>query len=75
LTSSADLRNWKVEAVLLQHADAKQPAWQYLDWLFDGDDIVAASRTAADGSHNAHDANYLTFHRFRKFRALSAGKE
>ena len=44
LTSSADLRNWKVEAVLLQHPDAKNHAWQYVDWLFDGDDIIAASR-------------------------------
>ncbi len=70
LTSSANLREWKVEAILLQHADRKFHAWQYVDWLFEGADIIAVSRTAWDGSHNFHDANYLTFHRFANFRAL-----
>lgn len=68
LTSSADLRHWRVEWVALRHPDRKHHAWQYLDWLFDGDDIIAVSRTAWDGSHNAHDANYLTFHRIADFR-------
>ena len=35
---------------------------------------VAAVRTAFDddatGAHNAHDANYLTFHRWNNFRSL-----
>lgn len=68
LTSSSDLRSWKVETILLQHGDSQHHAWQYVDWLFDGADIVAVSRTAWDGSHNFHDANYLTFHRFSSFR-------
>ncbi|NQT38208.1 MAG: exo-alpha-sialidase, partial [Planctomycetes bacterium] len=63
LTSSADLRRWKVETVILRHYDSRNHAWQYPDWQFDGNDLVAASRTAWDGSHNAHDANYFTFHR------------
>jgi len=46
-------------------------AWQYVDWVFDGDDLVAASRTAYGDSHNFHDANYLTFHRVRHFRTLT----
>ena len=50
-------------------------AFQYIDWLFDGDDIVAVSRTAFDddegGACDFHNANYLTFHRFRGFRSLS----
>jgi hypothetical protein len=69
LTSSADLRSWKVQTILFRHADSKNHAWQYVDWLFDGDDIVAVSRTAWDGSHNYHDANYLTFHRIANFRS------
>jgi hypothetical protein len=69
LTSSADLRTWKADTFLLRHADDQNHAWQYVDWLFDGDDIVAVSRTAWDGSHNYHDANYLTFHRIANFRA------
>jgi hypothetical protein len=68
LTSSADLRTWRVEATLLEHPDSQHHAWQYVDWLFDGPDIIAASRTAWDESHSAHDADYFTFHRFKNFR-------
>jgi len=71
LTSSADLREWKVESIILRHVEKDHHAWQYVDWLFDGDDLIAASRTAWDGSHNAHDANYFTFHRIERFRELS----
>jgi hypothetical protein len=75
LTSSADLRHWRVDCILLYHPDVSRHAFQYPDWQFDGDDIVAAVRTAYDdglgGAHNAHDANYLTFHRFRDFRRLT----
>ncbi|MCP4642799.1 MAG: exo-alpha-sialidase, partial [bacterium] len=72
LTSSADLRNWQVEATILKHPDEGHHAFQYVDWVFDGDDIIAASRTGWDGSHNAHDANFMTFHRIADFRALAA---
>ena len=68
LTSSADLKHWKVESIVLRHRDPKHHAFQYVDWVFDGDDIVAASRTAYGNSHNFHDANYLTFHRIKDFR-------
>ncbi len=71
LTSSPDLRNWNVETILLRHADSTNHAWQYVDWQFAGDDLVAVSRTAWDGAHRAHDANYFTFHRFAKFRQLT----
>lgn len=74
LMRSADLRSWEIRATLLQHPDPKAHAFQYPDWQFDGPDIIAAVRTAYDdgagGAHNAHDANYLTFHRFKDFRAL-----
>jgi hypothetical protein len=71
LTSSADLREWKVESIILRHVEQDHHAWQYVDWLFDGDDLIAVSRTAWDGSHNAHDANYFTFHRIKRFRDLT----
>jgi hypothetical protein len=49
--------------------------FQYVDWLIDGDDIIAACRAAYDdgmgGAHNYHDANYLTFHRIANFRRLT----
>ena len=73
LMSSSDLRTWKVEKTPLQHADIKTVGFQYPDWLFEGDDIIAVVRTAfpeADGTlaHNAHDANWMTFHRIAGFR-------
>ena len=75
LTSSSDLLNWEVRSILLQHPDVTKHGFQYVDWLFDGEDIIAACRTAFDddpgGAHNAHDANFLTFHRFANFRRLS----
>jgi hypothetical protein len=72
LTSSPDLRTWSVRRLLLQHPDRERHGFQYVDWLFDGSDIIAACRTAHDdgegGAHNAHDANFLTFHRVPRFR-------
>ncbi len=41
--------------------------FQYVDWLFDGDDLIFVSRTAYNGAHNYHDANHLTFHRVKNF--------
>lgn len=75
LVSSADLRSWEVRCIVLYHEDPSRHAFQYADWVFDGEDMVAACRTAFDddegGAHNQHDANYLTFHRFARFRALA----
>jgi len=72
LSSSADLTTWSERRVVLHHDDREKHAFQYVDWLFDGDDIVLVSRTAFDdaagGAHNFHDANYLTFHRLERFR-------
>jgi hypothetical protein len=72
LMSSPDVLHWMVKSTVLHHPDPKKHAFQYVDWQFDGDDLVVASRTAWDdaegGAHSAHDANYLTFHRVRNFR-------
>lgn len=74
LTRSTDLLHWEIRAILLEHPDPDHHAFQYLDWLIEGEDIIAVSRTAFDdpqgGAHNNHDANYLTFHRFQQFRKL-----
>ncbi len=73
LMSSKDLKAWTVRAILIQHPDQARHGFQYVDWLFEGEDIIAVCRTAfdddADGAHRAHDANFLTFHRIRNFRA------
>ncbi len=78
LTCSPDLRRWSVRATLLYHPDVVRHGFQYVDWLFEGEDIVAVCRTAYDdgqgGARNNHDANYLTFHRIRGFRELRGGE-
>jgi hypothetical protein len=75
LASSADLRNWDLNCVLVYHPDPKTHGYQYVDWVFEGDDVVAVARTAHDdglgGAHNFHDANFLTFHRVEDFRDLT----
>lgn len=74
LTSSADLRVWREERTVLRWregevlANIDRVAWQYLDWQFDGDDLVAVSRTSW-GGQNYHNANLMTFHRVKDFRA------
>jgi len=81
LVSSPDLVTWQVRCIVLHdpdsgdHASYGKRGFQYVDWLFDGADLIAASRTAADdglgGPKRSHDANFLTFHRFRNFRELT----
>ena len=68
LISSDNVRDWRVDSVLLMHPDTGNHAFQYVDWQFDDADIIAVSRTAYGDSRNFHDANYLTFHRVRGFR-------
>jgi len=77
LFSSPNLRDWTMRRILLHHPDARFHAFQYPDWIIDGDDLLLASRTAYDdvegGAHRAHDANFLTFHRFHSFRSMRSG--
>lgn len=72
LVSSKDLSNWIVERTVLYHPDIQYHAFQYVDWQFDGDDLVAVSRTAFDdgvgGADSYHNANFITFHRIKGFR-------
>ena len=74
LKSSTDLKKWDDVKVILEHDDVINHGFQYVDWSFEGNDIIVLSRTAYfDGSSNAknnHDANYLTFHRIENFRKL-----
>ncbi|MFT3678638.1 MAG: hypothetical protein QM791_00110 [Ferruginibacter sp.] len=72
LISSSDLITWNISEELLFHPDHQNHGFQYIDWTFDGSDIIFVSRTAFDdeegAAHSAHDANYLTFHRLEGFR-------
>ena len=72
LMSSADLMTWRIRRTVLTHPDPEKHAFQYVDWQFEKNDMVVASRTAFDddegGAPRGHDANFLTFHRVKDFR-------
>jgi hypothetical protein len=74
LVASADLHRWTIRSVVLHHPDVNFHAFQYVDFQFDGNDMIALSRTAYDdglgGAHSQHDSNLITFHRFKGFRDL-----
>jgi hypothetical protein len=72
LLSSKDLREWKLERIVMSHPDVVKHGFQYVDWQFDGADLVAVVRTGFDdsegGAQRAHDANFLIFYRVENFR-------
>lgn len=76
LTSSPDLQSWREESIVLRWRGGQAltntdcVAWQYLDWQFEGDDLIAVSRTSW-GGQNYHNANLMTFHRVSNFRTLT----
>jgi len=73
LIHSSDLKNWEVAEMLIEYDSPFFYGIQYVDWQFDGDDIVAVSRTAFEDvkglPSRQHDANYFLFHRFTDFRS------
>ncbi len=70
LIHSPDLRTWETRCYLIYHPDVLKHGFQYLDWQFDGDDLIALSRTSWNGA-DYHNANFTTFHRFADFRTLT----
>ena len=76
LVRSKDCRKWQVRRTLVQNDDVKKHGYQYVDWLFEGDDLIAVVRTAHDdefgGANNYHNSNYIAFLRVKDFRV--AGK-
>lgn len=75
LIASENLKKWDVISLVLEHPEPGYHAFQYIDWLFEENDIIFVSRTAFDdeegGAKAAHDANFLTFHRIPDFRKNS----
>ncbi|MBV7336644.1 glycoside hydrolase [Chloroflexi bacterium TSY] len=76
LYASPDLIRWTHKKTLIEddlshsYADSMRlTGFQYVDWHFDGDDILYLVRTAYEGSHNYHDSNRITFHKLEGFRA------
>jgi len=76
--TSRDLLNWKVEKIFLYSADLSHEGFGYLNFDFDGTNIVAAARTAwiipgetPPNDGRAHDSNLLTIHRIDDFRNIA----
>ena len=68
---------WRVVKTLLQDDSGLLPedsvrltGYQYVDWQFDGDDLIYVVRTASRGARNFHDSNRILFGRERGFRSL-----
>jgi hypothetical protein len=79
LHASNDLVHWRHLATLLEddsdlaHAESvRHVGFQYVDWQFDGPDLIYLVRTAYGGAHSHHDSNRITFHRLPGFRRLLA---
>ena len=72
LLRSRDLIHWEVVRDLLDYRGIDQAGigFQYVDFEFDGEDILFLCSTALNGAHNYHDSNYSTFHRVQNFRKL-----
>ncbi|MEZ4864210.1 MAG: sialidase family protein [Caldilineaceae bacterium] len=77
LHKSTDLVHWEHVKTLLEDDSMLSPqvsidtvGFQYVDWLFDGADILYLVRTAYAGAHNYHDSNRITFHKLEGYRAL-----
>jgi hypothetical protein len=79
LVSSDDLTTWTVNSIVAQYTSTdkekmKVHGYQYADWQFEGNDIIAVSRTAFEdgvgGADNYHNNNFMTFHRVANFRNL-----
>jgi hypothetical protein len=82
LHASTDLIGWRHIATLLQddsgipYEDSiRLTGFQYVDWQFDGDDLITLVRTAYLGAHNYHDSNRITFRRLAGFRGLLGGEQ
>jgi hypothetical protein len=74
LLRSKDLRAWEARCAIFYGDDIGLHGFQYADFLFDGDDLIAVYRVAFDddrgGSANQHDSNWIVFKRIPDFRRL-----
>lgn len=70
LAYSKDLDHAVIVKTLLDYRkeDMNFTGFQYVSFLFDGDDICYLCRTAFNGAANFHDANHITFHRIKNYR-------
>lgn len=72
LLVSDNCLDWKVAHDILDYRDHdyKKVGFQYVDMMFEGDDLIFLCRTALNGADSFHNSNYSTFHRIKNFRNL-----
>lgn len=72
LSCSENLTHWEIRGIVAQGTEVEKNGFQYVNWMFEGDDIVAVVRTAYEdgigGANSNHDSNFMTFHRVNDFR-------
>ena len=79
LAVSSDLYNWDVCTVVLNDDtgltsldSARYTGFHYVDWIFDGPDILMAIRTGYRGADSFHNANRLTTYRLSNYSQFAA---
>lgn len=72
LMVSPDLENWEVAYDIFDYrgVDDERIGFQYVDFYFEGDDIIFLCRTAFNNASTYHNSNYSTFHRIKNFRNI-----
>ena len=77
LAASEDLINWKMLDVLLVDREVMNPvcsakchAFQYVEWVFDGSDILYVVREATGYTNCFHDGRFVTFYRLKNYADL-----
>lgn len=66
LYRSKNLDDWELVKHLIdfKDCDPEYTAFQYPAAFIEENTLYVLSRTALNGAHNFHDANYITFHKF-----------
>lgn len=69
LIRSTDLFNWEIRCIVLHHPGVGNYGFHYVDWHFEGEDLIVTSRSAWNAD-NQHNSNLILFHRVENFREL-----
>lgn len=74
LMVSENFDDWRVVCDLMdfREYDRKKIGFQYVDFEFEGDDIIYLCRTAINNACDFHNSNYQTFHRIKNFREIKS---
>jgi hypothetical protein len=77
LAVSGDLITWRVvktlmtdESGLLPEDSLRLTGFQYVEWQFDGDDIIYLVRAAYRGARNYHDANRMIYSKIADYEKI-----